>query len=719
MAGWQARWVSATAALGLVLLAQLAAGQAVLNSQGQLTYTLGNWLTANDAKTLEAWGWNDGGNPCSGWVGVTCNSEGFVSSIDLAGKSLTGSLPPDASFWSGLTGLTSINLADNSLSGTVPQGISAAVVIRNVPLCSCALKGFGSNDCAAAVAGKCAGPSPPAFCKAGDVSKDAQAATAFGSFLGKECFPDPLCLPFQNIIDSNGSSSAAAVGAVAPVLDAKCPVAEPTQPGVKATMEFPNLSMGEYITRQYSQNVANALSSVTALPSTAISAIDVRPFTSSSAAGRRRSRALLADASSSERLSGSLRVMLQESGNGVQATYFLATDDPTAVSQKLSAAAGDGSLSTKLSQYGISSQAGGLKVQSFLPPPPPPADSGSSSSGFPLWALAPIIGGVLGLLLLVLVLWCCCCRKDRKSKQGKEKKLVPAPVKSGTVGAAVGSAAVTASVPKNDSNPDRDTLPKTYDYRPAPIDPDYGSSKYGDRDTVGFKSSGSGISPAAAAAAGVGVGAAAAGGAAALTKSTSQRTATPEDLPLSRSMRVDSPDHFAAGPTMQREGSGAALGASNSGTLTPWEAGVPRSGRGSPAPPAAASPAHLTHLSSLAPVRTSVGGPASPGLLGAAGAGALAGAGASGSSSGLPQHDSGAWRSNVRPTSSGSMSGSAAGGASSMAGAKSMQQAERAKFWAQFQETWQQVAQDTGSSCGLLHVFPLLLASVRRVFLAC
>jgi hypothetical protein len=44
---------------------------------------------------------------------------------------------------------------------------------------------------------------------------------------------DPLCLPFQNIIDSNDSSSAAAVSAVAPVLDDQCPVAEPTQPGVK------------------------------------------------------------------------------------------------------------------------------------------------------------------------------------------------------------------------------------------------------------------------------------------------------------------------------------------------------------------------------------------------------------------------------------------------------------------------------------------------------
>jgi hypothetical protein len=44
---------------------------------------------------------------------------------------------------------------------------------------------------------------------------------------------DPSCLAFQNIIDVNGSSSAAAVGQVQPVLDQKCPVVEPSVPGVK------------------------------------------------------------------------------------------------------------------------------------------------------------------------------------------------------------------------------------------------------------------------------------------------------------------------------------------------------------------------------------------------------------------------------------------------------------------------------------------------------
>jgi hypothetical protein len=68
-------------------------------------------------------------------------------------------------------------------------------------------------------------------------------------------------------------------------------------------MEFPDLSMGQYITRQYTQNVANALSSVTNVPSTSISALDVRPFTGSSGSGRRR--------------------LLQSSGNGVQVSMTL------------------------------------------------------------------------------------------------------------------------------------------------------------------------------------------------------------------------------------------------------------------------------------------------------------------------------------------------------------------------------------------------------------
>ncbi|KAF6261693.1 hypothetical protein COO60DRAFT_1636533 [Scenedesmus sp. NREL 46B-D3] len=376
---------------------------------------------------LNELGWTYGGNPCTGWSGVECNSEGYVSAINLANMGLQGSLPAESSLWGGLTGLTTLDLAGNALGGPVPIQVTAA--------------------------GPQLASIPPDVCTAGDPSVNEPAAEQLGQYLAQACFPgqdmdtsicncaqnllgtdcakarvnlcvnkDPNCLPFQNIIDVNGSSSAAAVGQVAPVLEQNCPIVDPSIPGVKATMEFPDLSMGQYITRQYTQNVANALSSVTNVPSTSISTLDVRPFTGSSSSGARR------------------RALLQSSGNGVQATYFLATQDPAAVSTQLSQAANDGTLSTRLSQYGIQAQAGGLKVQSFLPPPP---GSNGGSSGFPMWAIGVIIGAVVLLGMGAFLVWCCCLRK-RRGKQAKEY----APEKKGPV--------VVTELPKS-----------TYDYTPA------------------------------------------------------------------------------------------------------------------------------------------------------------------------------------------------------------------------------------------------------------
>lgn len=187
-------------------------------------------------------------------------------------------------------------------------------------------------------------------------------------------------------------------------------------------MEFPELSMGQYISKQYTQNVANALSSVTNVPTSSISTLDVRPFTGAARPGASSSsNSAVAAAAATPK-----RMLLQEAaaaagsgGNGVQASYFLATDDPAAVSHRLTAAATDGTLSARLAQYGINAQAGGLRVQNFLQSPP--AGAPSSGFSFPLWALAPIIaGGVLLLGLLALGLWCCCCRKARRGKKAVE-----------------------------------------------------------------------------------------------------------------------------------------------------------------------------------------------------------------------------------------------------------------------------------------------------------
>eukprot|EP00879_Flechtneria_rotunda_P005892 GHRR01006198.1.p1 GENE.GHRR01006198.1~~GHRR01006198.1.p1 ORF type:complete len:616 (+),score=203.76 GHRR01006198.1:1123-2970(+) len=506
-----------------------------------------------------------------------------------------------------------------------PSPSPSPTVISNAPVCSCALKGFGSDDCAAALSNVCSNGSPPTVCASGNPANDANAAKDLGPYLADTCFTgqdmdssictcvqnllgndcakarvnlcvkgDLLCVPFQNIIDANGSSSAEAVSQVAPVLDQQCTMQEPTVPGVKTTMEFPDLSIGQYITQQYSQNVANALASVTNVPSTSVTAIDVRPFLgSSSSSGRRR--------------------LAQAAGNGVQATYFMASNDPSAVSARLSQAANDGILSNRLSQYGISAKAGGLKVQSFLPA----SDNGlnpvtpSSGSSFPLWSLAIIIPGALAVIGLAT--WGA-LRYKRRSSDTSAEHYAP-------------------SFSKAAADADYD-LPKSYDYNPAPLG------------TGSFSSNG-----------GKSIGATAAAGAAAAAlpaKSTPFRSKTPEDLPVSKSVKVTIPDH-APLTSPASDISNIALPLKDAA--------------------ATANPSALPAI--LTPVRTSVGGVPVAG------------------SASRPTDSTAAttWRSNVRPATG--QLPSTGGATSSMANpAKTTQQAERAKFWAQFQETWQQVRQN-------------------------
>jgi hypothetical protein len=61
---------------------QPAAAQEQQNGQGATLWRLGQWLASNDAQALSALGWSDGGNPCiSGWTGVACNDQGYVTSM--------------------------------------------------------------------------------------------------------------------------------------------------------------------------------------------------------------------------------------------------------------------------------------------------------------------------------------------------------------------------------------------------------------------------------------------------------------------------------------------------------------------------------------------------------------------------------------------------------------------------------------------------------------
>jgi len=455
-------------------------------------------------------------------------------------------------------------------------------------------------------------------------------------------------------------------------------------------MEFPDLSMGQYISKQYTQNVANALSSVTNVPTSSISTLDVRPFTGAA------------------RPAPPKRLLLQAAGNGVQATYFLGTEDPMGVSQRLSTAANDGTLSSRLAQYGITAQAGGLRVQNYLQPAAPASEGGSS---FPLWALAPIIVGSL-LLIGAGVLCFCCLRKKRRGQKaeayaptaaaGKQQapvKKVPSgrtnndlgpardmPGKgydgpptgyvaagAGAVGVGAAAAAGAGYKPASSANYKNATpatslksppSPKAYDTAPA------GNGKIAKGPAVG-----AGVAAGAAAAAA----AAAAGGAAAMKRSGSNRAPRPESPTSGKgsggnlaSLGVAGPAAGAApslgGPAhlsnlqsmkvRDYEEPIARAGSGSNSTLTPWEA-ASRSGSSGLQSKAPAGPPPSASGVTGGPLRTGAGPAAGVAAAGAAvGAGAAAVAmsgsrsgslGPTTSSDGLQGSGSGAWKSNVRP----------------------------------------------------------------------
>lgn len=71
------------AAFLLLALQQTAVrAQETTNGQGKILWAMGQWLSGSPAAApLAAMGWTDGGNPCNGWQGVTCNGEGFVTGM--------------------------------------------------------------------------------------------------------------------------------------------------------------------------------------------------------------------------------------------------------------------------------------------------------------------------------------------------------------------------------------------------------------------------------------------------------------------------------------------------------------------------------------------------------------------------------------------------------------------------------------------------------------
>eukprot|EP00775_Hariotina_reticulata_P003708 gene3708-3971_t len=326
---------------------------------------------------------------------------------------------------------------------------------------------------------------------------------------------DPLCIPFQDIFSSDNSSAARAVGVAAAVLDKDCLIPEPVVPGVRASLEFPGVSMAAYIAQSYSLTVANALSSVADISSTAVSTVDVRPRAVATPGSLSAIQAI--DGSSKSYLMKTITIEPSFTAKAIfhhpASTYFLRTDDPITVSHKLSAAANEGTLSSRLEQYGIPTEVSGMHIEIYMLPtgqlistPPGSAgvskasnssqgnwvdELGTNSIGYALALVAIVAGGAMLCAVLIYAGYRCWRRKQNKQNKqtliswNSNSKLARKGAMSVTVakgavsekhtvegaaGDAQAGASPTASKPAGDPpNPSvrRQNLPRCFDY-PAP-----------------------------------------------------------------------------------------------------------------------------------------------------------------------------------------------------------------------------------------------------------
>ena len=70
--------------------------------------------------------WDLNASVCS-WEGVACNDDGFVRSLSLDGKSLSGHLPKE---WARLTSLEQISMQGNRLNSSLPKEWSALLNLQ-------------------------------------------------------------------------------------------------------------------------------------------------------------------------------------------------------------------------------------------------------------------------------------------------------------------------------------------------------------------------------------------------------------------------------------------------------------------------------------------------------------------------------------------------------------------------------------------------------------
>jgi hypothetical protein len=466
---------------------------------------------------------------------------------------------------------------------------------------------------------------------------------------------DPACLAFQAL--TNSTASAADQSAVASYAAKNCALADADRQGVRTELTFADMSVADFYAQGYPQKVANALSSVTGVPSNQVSTVDVRPVMVS--IPRRRS-------------------LQQAAGQapGVRATFFVASETPDKTSATIEAASTNRALEAALQNQGINTRPTAVSLRAFVNSPGSVGSGSgsggsSSSSGFPMWAIGVIVGVGVGLPLLLGAIWWCCKRKARKEKaaaaaaggvpKGRAAEYAPSkgssyddahslPVTSQQASRGVGVSVAPAGAA---GGRDEYKAPVYYnDSARVPSPPPSAHSYEMSATANGAPRSARQNSGNLAAAAAVG-GVAAVGGAAAVA---------------AHHHAADSPVKH---PQSARSLNSATSGSSFGGVTPP----APVRTSMKPQTPPATLPTD-ERPSAGGSWQTAVRNPSS-GSLNAAGGGSLPGAGGSSGS--------------AAAAAGGAAAAGAGASMSSGAGGSNPQQAERAKFWAQFQDLMTQV----------------------------
>ncbi|WVZ17760.1 hypothetical protein V8G54_010742 [Vigna mungo] len=92
------------------------------DDQRSLLLQLKNNLTFSFESSTKVKSWNPS-NDCCGWIGVSCDKDGHVTSLDLSGELITGGFGNSSSLFS-LQHLHKLNLAYNNFSSVIPSGFN-------------------------------------------------------------------------------------------------------------------------------------------------------------------------------------------------------------------------------------------------------------------------------------------------------------------------------------------------------------------------------------------------------------------------------------------------------------------------------------------------------------------------------------------------------------------------------------------------------------------